>query len=90
MKPMEATLIFDHPHDRDLAIPEFTKLGFEIERLNEEDRHEGVLLSETVWITVRGNSNLDDDDFFHEMQALAERLHAECLEAGEADPLPQQ
>jgi hypothetical protein len=87
---MEAILMFDGPAERDLAIPRLVKRGFEIELLNEEDRYEGVLLSETVWITARGSSDLSESDFFHEMQALAERLDAECLETGFADPLPQQ
>ena len=83
---MEAILMFDGPADRDLAIPKLVARGFDVECLNEEDRYEGVLLSETVWITVRGNSNLNDSGFFDEMHALAERLDAECLEAGFADP----
>jgi hypothetical protein len=85
---MEAILMFDGPADRDRAIPRLVERGFEIELLNEEDRYEGVLLSETVWIIARGSSDLAEDDFFHEMQALAERLDAECLEAGFADPQP--
>ena len=90
MKPMEATLMFDTARARDLAIPELEKLGFKTERLGWEDRHEGVLLSHTTWLQVRASSDLDDNGFFHEMEALAEQLNGDICEAGEADPLPQQ
>jgi hypothetical protein len=64
---MEAELVFDHPDARDLAVAELTKLGFNVEILDWVDEHEGVVLSSTVWIKVRGASELDDHEFFHEM-----------------------
>ena len=31
---MQAELLFDHPNDRDLAVAELAKLGFEVENLD--------------------------------------------------------
>ena len=85
---MEATLMFGRARDRDLAIPELNKLGFEIEQLDWVDAQKGAVLSETVWITVRGISDLDENGFFHEMENLAQQFGGDVEEAGLADPLP--
>jgi hypothetical protein len=86
---MEAELMFDHPNGRDLAIAELAKHGFEVEILDWVDEWEGVVLSETVWIKVRGVSELDEHEFFHGMALLAERFSGDVLEAGLADPPSQ-
>jgi hypothetical protein len=83
---MEAELLFDHPAGRDLAVVEFTKLGFDVEILDWVDRYEGVVLSPTVWIRVRGASELGEHEFFNEMAHLAEQYGGDVVEAGLADP----
>ncbi len=65
-----------------------TKLGFAVEFLDWVDEWEGVVLSETVWIRVRGASELDEDGFFNETASLAEQFNGDVGEAGLADPLP--
>ena len=83
---MEANLLFDTPSDGGLAVAELTKLGFAVEFLDWVDEWEGVVLSETVWIRVRGASELDEDGFFNEMASLAEQFNGDVGEAGLADP----
>jgi hypothetical protein len=90
MKQMAAELMFDHPNDRDLAIAELTKFGFNVEILDWVDAHEGIVFSDTVWIKVRGASELDQDEFFDAMAHLAKRFGGDCIEAGLADPQPPQ
>jgi hypothetical protein len=85
---MEAELLFKDPNGRDLAIAELTKRGFEVELLDAVDEWEGVVLSPTVWIKVRGASELDEHGFFNEMAQLAEQFNGDVGEAGLADPLP--
>ena len=81
-----AELIFDHPNGRDLAIAELMKLGLDVEILDWVDAYEGVVLTPTVWIKVKGA--YDEHKFFHEMAALTERFGGDVVEAGLADPLP--
>lgn len=83
---MQAELLFDHPNDRDLAVAELAKLGFEVENLDWVDEHEGVVLSETVWVRVRGTYEGNDNEFFDEMAHLAEQFSGDVVEAGFADP----
>jgi hypothetical protein len=85
---MEAELLFDRPHDRDLAVAELTRRGFDVEFLDCVDKYGGVVLSETVWVRVRGVSALDDHGFFKEMETLVEPFGGDVGEAGLADPLP--
>jgi hypothetical protein len=85
-RQMEAELMFDHPNGRDLAVAELTKLGFNVEILDWVDEYEGVLLTPTVWIKVRGVSELSQDEFMTEMGHLAEQFGGDCNEAGFADP----
>ena len=87
---MEAELLFDRPDGRDQAIAELTKLGFEVVLLDWVDEHGGVVLSETVWIKVRGASELDEHEFFNWMAQLSEQFNGDVVEAGLADPLPPQ
>jgi hypothetical protein len=82
MKQMYAELIFDHPHGRDLAVAELTKRGFDVEILNWVDEYEGVLLTSTVWVKVRGASELDENEFFREMGSLAGQFDGDVIEAG--------
>ena len=86
---MQAELMFDHPNGRDLAVAELTKLGFNVEILDWIDEDEGVVLSSTVWIKVRGASELDQDKFFDEMNAFAGQFGGEVIEAGLQFPPPQ-
>jgi hypothetical protein len=79
---MEAELMFDNEGSRDRAIVELTKRGFDIELLDWVDEYEGVALTPTVWIKVRGASELNDDQFFDEMHRFAAQFSGECLEAG--------
>jgi hypothetical protein len=85
---MEAQLMFDDSKSRDLAVVELAKHGFNVENLDWVDEYKGVILSSTVWIKVRGVSELDQHKFFDEMHHLAARMGGECLEAGYADPSP--
>ena len=87
---MFAELLFDHPSGRDLAVAELTKQGFDVEILDWVDEHEGVVLTPTVWIKVRGASELDDHEFFNEMMHLAEQFSGDVVEAGFADPPSSQ
>jgi hypothetical protein len=87
---MYAELIFDHPNNRNFAVAELTEQGFDVEILDWVDEFEGVVLSPTVWIKVRGPSELEQDEFFNEMAALAEHFGGDVVEAGLANPLPQQ
>jgi hypothetical protein len=86
---MEAELLFDHPAGRDLAVAELTKLGFAVEKLDWVDEYEGVVLTPTVWIKVRGASELDEHEFFDAMAHLAEQFSGDVVEAGLADPPSQ-
>jgi hypothetical protein len=79
---MEAELIFDHPNGRDLAVAELTKQGFDVEILDWVDDYEGIVLSPTVWIKVRGASELDEHEFLAEMGHLAQRFSGDVIEAG--------
>ena len=82
-KQMESELMFPDVPSRDLAIAELSKRGFEIELLLDRvDRHEGIVLTSTVWIKVSGPSELDEDEFFDEMAHLAEQFNGEVLETG--------
>jgi len=83
---MEAELIFDHPDGRDLAVAELTKQGFDVEILDWVDECEGVIVSPTVWIKVRGASELGEYEFFNEMARLAQQFSGDVVEAGYADP----
>lgn len=71
---MEAELIFDHSNGRDLAVAELTKQGFDVEILDWVDEYEEIVLSPTVWIKVRGASELDENEFLAEMGHLAQRF----------------
>src|SRR5215472_5476701 len=71
---MEAELLFDCPDARDRAIVELTKRGFDVEILDWVDEYEGVLLTPTVWIKVRGASEDTEDEFFAEMHELAKQF----------------
>jgi hypothetical protein len=86
---MEAELIFDHPQGRDLAITELTKLGFGVEILDWVDEDEGVVLTPTVWIKVRGPYEGSDHEFFDEMAHLAGQFSGDVVEAGYANPPTQ-
>jgi hypothetical protein len=79
---MYAELLFDHPEARDRAIIELTKQGFEIELLDYVDEYEGVILTPTVWIAVRGAYAGSDDAFFDEMAHLAGHFSGDVCEAG--------
>jgi hypothetical protein len=79
---MEADLMFDHPDGRDRAIAELTKRGFDVEVLDRVDEYEGVVLTPTVWIKVRGTSELNESEFFDDMMHLAGRFSGEVVEAG--------
>jgi hypothetical protein len=79
---MQADLMFDHPDSRDRAIAELTKRGFDVELLDWVDEYEGATLTPTVWIKVRGASELDENEFFDEMQHLAAQFNGEVEEAG--------
>ena len=79
---MQAELMFEHPAGRDLAVAELTKRGFDTEILDWVDQYEGVVLSPTVWIRVTGVSELDENEFFDEMQRFAEQFGGEVTEAG--------
>ena len=83
---MEAELLFNDPDGRDLAIAELILRGFEVELLDAVDEWEGVVLTPTVWIKVRGASELDEHGFFDGMTQLAE-LFTACRRSGLADPL---
>jgi hypothetical protein len=85
---MYAELMFDHPSGRDRAVAELSKRGFDVEVLDWVDEYEGVLLTPTVWIKVRGASELDENEFFREMQHLAEQFSGEVVEAGLQFPPP--
>ena len=60
---MQAELLFDHPNDRDLAVAELAKLGFEVENLDWVDEHEGVVLSETAWVRVQAPTRVTITSF---------------------------
>jgi hypothetical protein len=79
---MEAELLFDTPMARDLAVAELTKQGFDVEILDWVDEHEGVVLTPTVWIKVRGFYEGSDDEFFNEMGHIANTAGGEVIEAG--------
>jgi hypothetical protein len=79
---MEAELIFDHPEARDRAVAELIKQGYAIELLDWTDDYEGVLLTPTVWIKVRGLYEGSDDEFFAEMGHLANQFSGDVIEAG--------
>jgi hypothetical protein len=83
---MYAELLFDNPEARDRAIVELNKLGLVVELLDWVDEHEGVVLSPTVWIKVRGLSELNQDEFFDEMAHLADRFNGDVYEAGLQNP----
>lgn len=84
---MEAELMFDHADNRDRAVAELTKRGFDIEFLDWVDEYEGVILSPATWIKVRGTSELDEDEFFVAMTQLAEQFGGDVVEAGRQFPL---
>jgi len=81
-RKMEAELLFDHPNGRDRAVAELIKRGFDVEILDWRDEHEGLLLTATVWIKVRGASELDEHEFFREMGHLAGQFDGDVVEAG--------
>jgi hypothetical protein len=85
---MEAELLFDTPQDRDHAVTELERLGYDIEFLDYVDEYEGVVLTDTVWIKVRGTYEGDDHKFFHEMVRFVGQYHGDVCEAGFADPPP--
>jgi hypothetical protein len=90
MTQMLAELLFDHPGARDLAVVELKRLGFQIKLLDYVDEYEGVVLTPTVWIQVRGTYEGSDNEFFAEMMHLAEKFSGDVCEAGYADDqLPQ-
>ena len=82
LQALEAELMFDHPEGRDLAVAELTKQGFEVEILDWVDEYEGIVLSLTVWIKVRGASELDEHEFLAEMGHLVQRFSGDVIEAG--------
>ena len=86
---MEAELLFDHPDGRDSAVAELTKQGYSVEILDWVDEYEGVILTETVWIKVRGPYEGGDVEFHHEMARFAEKFSGDVVEAGYVNPLPQ-
>jgi len=90
LQKMEAELLFDHPAARDLAVTELKRLGYDVELLDYIDEFEGVVLTPTVWIQVKGAYEGNDNEFFDEMAHFAERFNGDVVEAGYADDqLPQ-
>jgi hypothetical protein len=86
---MYAELLFDHPEARDRAIVALAKRGFTIEALTGPDwvdEFEGVVLSSTVWIKVRGAYEGSDDEFFNEMVHLTRQFGGDVYEAGYLHP----
>jgi hypothetical protein len=78
MQKMFAELLFDTTEARDRAIPELTRRGFEIEILDWVDEYEGVILSPTVWINVRGGYVGSDHEFFAEMMHVSHAAQRRC------------
>lgn len=85
---MEAEILFDDQNAADAARAVLVTHGFAIERLPYVDEYEGVVLSPTVWIKARIDSELDDSDFFHWVAGIIQPLQGWLYEAGHADPLP--
>ena len=79
LQAMEAEIMFDGPEGRDRAIVELAKRGYAIELLL--DRVDGCG-TPTVWITVRGATELDEDQFFDTMKRVAEPFGGTVLKAG--------
>jgi hypothetical protein len=83
---MEAELLFLDPSNRDLAVTEFKKRGYDVELLDWVDEYEGNVLTPCVWIKVRGVFELDQREFFNEMMHLAEQFSGDVVMAGLANP----
>jgi hypothetical protein len=80
---MEAELMMDNPETADAAVAELVKQGWEVEVMdwNDED-DDGELITPTTWLIVSGMSELSDDEFFEEMNALALRLGGDIVQGG--------
>lgn len=85
---MEAEILFDDQNAADAGSAVLATHGFTIERLPWVDVYEGVVLTPTVWIKARIDSELDDSDFFNWVTGIIEPLQGWLYEAGLADPLP--
>jgi hypothetical protein len=83
---MYAELLFDNPAARDHAIVELNKLGLDVELLDWVDEYEGVVLTPTVWVKVRGLSELNQDEFFNQMARLADQHSGDIYEGGLENP----
>jgi hypothetical protein len=79
---MQAEILFPDARDVPPAIVALKKLGFEIEVLDWVDEHEGELLSETLWLMARIESELSQDEFLTFASELAEELNGDVVEAG--------
>ena len=65
LQRMEAEILFDDQNAADAGSAVLAMHGFTIERLPWVDVYEGVVLTPTVWIKARIDSELDDSDFFN-------------------------
>jgi hypothetical protein len=88
MQKMIAEILFDDQNAADAASSVLAARGFAIEPLDWVDEYEGIVLSPTVWIKARIDSELDASDFFDWVAGIIEPLQGWLYEAGHADPLP--
>jgi hypothetical protein len=89
LQRMEAEILFDDQAAADAASAVLATHGFTIERLPYVDEYEGVVLTPTVWVKIRTDSELDDSDFFQWVAGIIEPLQGWLYEAGYADPPSQ-
>jgi hypothetical protein len=72
-----------------LPSPRLVSSASKSEILDWVDEYEGVVLTPTVWIKVRGSYEGSDCEFLDEMGDLARRFSGDVVEAGFADPSPR-
>jgi hypothetical protein len=86
LQKMQAEIMFDDQDAADAASAVLAARGFAIEPLPWIDEHEGVVLSSTIWIRVKIDSELDASAFFDWVADVVEPLQGWLYEAGLADP----
>ena len=91
-RKMEAELmLYDAgPELAALAAAYLTARGFGAEVMEWRDETEdGEPMTDTRWIVVTCESELDDDEFSDQMSDFAEKFDGECVQAGERGELDQ-
>lgn len=86
LQRMVAEMLFDNQTAANAAGTVLAAQGFAIETLPWVDEYEGVVLSSTVWIKARIDSELTASKFFTWVADIIEPLHGWLYEAGLDDP----